>query len=269
MPRIARKDRRSFTNLYHIIIKGINSQDIFLDDQDRKKFIIEVVRTKEIYNYEIYAYVLMNNHVHMLIYDKKNNLSKVIQGIATSYAMYFNKKYERIGHVFYNRFKSKCVEDETYLLNLQRYIHKNPEKDGICRFDKYNWSSYNEYIRNKKIVDTEFILRLFDENSIKAKILFKEFNEANSQAQQYTDETEFELEKTISDESVIKMINTVLEIENVIEIQNYSKNKISEIVNKIYSHGYTNIAQISRIVGINKRMAYRMINKDRKGVSPE
>ena len=71
-------------------------------------------------------------------------------------------------------------------------------------------------------------MRLFDENSIKAKILFKEFNEANSQAQQYADETEFELEKTISDESVIKMINTVLEIENVIEIQNYSKNKISE-----------------------------------------
>ena len=81
MPRIARKERRSFTNLYHIIIKGINSQDIFLDDQDRKKFIIEVVRTKEIYNYEIYAYVLMNNHVHMLIYDKKNTHTKINQFI--------------------------------------------------------------------------------------------------------------------------------------------------------------------------------------------
>lgn len=118
MPRCSRKNAKSFYGVYHIILRGINNQDIFFDDMDRKNFIKRIISTKQKYNYELYAYVLMSNHVHLLIKDKNDSISKIMQSLATSYAIYFNKKYDRIGHLFYNRFHSKCVEDLAYLLNL-------------------------------------------------------------------------------------------------------------------------------------------------------
>ena len=114
--RYPRKYQKGYTNVYHIILRSINQQEIFYDNSDHKKFIKCIQQTKEKYVYELYAYVLMNNHIHMLINAKDNNMSKIMQSLAISYAMYFNKKYNRIGHVFYNRFKSKNIETEGYLL---------------------------------------------------------------------------------------------------------------------------------------------------------
>lgn len=94
IPRNPRQ--KSNTNVYHIIIRGINRQDIFLDKQDFRKFLKEVKRTKEVYKYEIYAYVLMSNHVHFIIYDMNKKLSTIIQSLNVSYSNYFNKKYGRI-----------------------------------------------------------------------------------------------------------------------------------------------------------------------------
>ena len=145
MPRSCRENQKSYTGVYHVILRGINQQEIFYDNTDRRKFLKCIKETKEKYYYDLYAYVLMHNHVHLVIMDKEDKLSKVIQSLAISYALYFNKKYNRIGHVFYNRFKSKYVENLPYLLNIIRYIHFNPEKSGICQYSKYYWSSYHEY----------------------------------------------------------------------------------------------------------------------------
>ena len=122
MPRGVR--RKSITNVYHCIIRGINRQDIFLDRQDFLKFKKELISTKEIYSYRLYSYVLMSNHIHLQIKDEKNNLSQVMKSIQIRYSKYFNSKYQRIGHLFQNRFESRCVEDVGYFINLQRYIHQ-------------------------------------------------------------------------------------------------------------------------------------------------
>lgn len=133
MARAPRK--KSYTKVYHMIIRGINKQDIFLDKQDFLKFIKEVERTKEKYQYEIYAYALMNDHVHFVIYDKNENVSIAIQSLNVSYSSYFNKKYERTGHLFENRFKSKTVDSSEYLKSVVRYIHKNPENAGLKPYE--------------------------------------------------------------------------------------------------------------------------------------
>ena len=99
MPRIARM--YSELKVYHIIIRGIDKQDIFLDTYDKDKFLKIIDDTKEKYNYEVYAYCLMDNHVHLIIYDKDEMISKIMQSIEIRYVSYFNVKYDRVGHLFH------------------------------------------------------------------------------------------------------------------------------------------------------------------------
>lgn len=154
----------SNTKVYHVILRGNAKQDIFLDKQDYLKFLKELDRTKEKYQYDLYAYCLMTNHVHMLLYDKEEMLGKIIQSITISYSTYFNNKYERVGHLFQNRFLSKKVETQEYLLNVCRYIHENPVKAGLATIDDYMWSSYQEYVTEKKRIENRQILQLFSDN---------------------------------------------------------------------------------------------------------
>ena len=177
MPRIARKI--SNTKVYHIILRGNDKQDIFFDEQDYIKFIKELIKVKEKYQCEYYAYCLMSNHVHMVIYDKQNMISKIIQSIAIAYSSYFSKKYEKVGHLFQNRFLSKNIESREYLLEVVRYIHQNPLKAKITNTDKYRWSSYQEYIRKEIIINPKQVLSIFGntkQDSIENFIYFHKYN---------------------------------------------------------------------------------------------
>lgn len=109
--------------MYHCMLRGINKQDIFFEEKDYLEFQNIIKKTKEDYLYQLYSYVLMPNHIHLEIKDENQKLSQIIHSMATSYAIYFNKKYQRAGHVFENRFQSKNVENSYYILNLVRYIH--------------------------------------------------------------------------------------------------------------------------------------------------
>ncbi len=260
MPRSSRKSKKSFTNVYHVIIRGINSQEIFFDNDDREKFIEKIIDTKDKYKYQLYAYVLMGNHVHMLIKDNENMLSKIMQSLATSYAVYFNKKYDRIGHLFFNRFNSKSVESESYLLNVQRYIHRNPQKDGIGEMSSYQWSSYQEYVGNKKITDIEFILSIFSLDRQRAIELWKNYNMSNIE-EQY-DEKEFENITRLNDEEAIVEIRRKLHIDNLLSIQRYKPEYRDKIIKEASKIDGIYREQLARILGINKRMIYRAISKE-------
>ena len=259
MSRSSRKNSKAYTNVYHIILRGINRQELFFDNNDKEKFVKEIKNTKEKYKYQLYAYVLMNNHVHMLVKDEKNCISKIIQSLATSYAMYFNKKYERIGHLFYNRFHSKSVESLNYLLNVQRYIHKNPQKDGIGNMSSYQWSSYQEYMGKKKLVDTEFILSIFSEEKEKAIELWQTYH-SKATDEQYS-EKEFESETKLNDDEAIIAIQKKLQIENILEIQKYKPEYRDKMIQEASSITGIYREQLARILGINKRMVYRAISK--------
>ncbi|MGV8147276.1 MAG: transposase [Alkaliphilus sp.] len=121
MPRQKRKI--SEIGIYHIMIRGINRQMIFEDDEDYCKFLEVLKTTKEKSEFEIYGYCLMGNHVHLLLREGKESLSKVMQRICSCFVYWYNSKYDRYGHLFQERFKSEVVENEAYLITVLRYIH--------------------------------------------------------------------------------------------------------------------------------------------------
>ena len=114
MPRVARI--KSNSGIYHIIMRGINRQTIFEDEEDYNKFIQTMQRYKEIYVYKIYAYCFMRNHLHLLLKEGKEPLETIMRRICGSFVFWYNRKYGRIGCLFQNRYWSEPVEDNEYLL---------------------------------------------------------------------------------------------------------------------------------------------------------
>ncbi|NLA13250.1 MAG: transposase, partial [Tissierellia bacterium] len=137
MPRVARK--LSETGIYHVIFRGVNRFNIFEEDKDYEKILEIISDLKEKISFDIYAYVLMNNHVHLIIKELElGEISLIMKRILTRYAGWFNRKYDRSGILIANRFKSEPVETEDYLLTLARYIHQNPVKGGLTsKIDSY------------------------------------------------------------------------------------------------------------------------------------
>lgn len=252
------------------MLRGINKQDIFFEEKDYLEFQDIIRKTKKNFLYQLYSYVLMPNHIHLEIKDKNQKLSQIIHSMATSYANYFNKKYERVGHVFENRFQSKNVEDNHYMLDLVRYIHQNPVKAGISQMNQYKWSSYLEYFEGEKlkkegkIVDTGIILEMFSLDKGQARKEFFKFNKKALNFQESIELLEYEMRNKLTDEEVIYFIKKDLKIYNVQEIQKYDTNDRDEIIQKIRKFNGVTQTQIARILGINIRMIQRAYTKENK-----
>ena len=141
MPRSARKHSES--GYYHVILRGVNRLEIFHDDEDRTRFLDTLLRFAREDSIGIVSYCLMDNHVHLLL-NAGDNLSVFIKQIAASYVYYFNRKYDRVGHLFQERYRSEAVDTDEYLLTAARYILQNPQKAGICNARDYLWSSWRD-----------------------------------------------------------------------------------------------------------------------------
>lgn len=262
MPRIARKYCE--IKVYHVTIRGIDKQDIFFEEEDKNKFLDIIEKTKEKYKYEIYSYCLMDNHVHIVIYDKEKQLSKIMQSIEISYVFYFNAKYHRTGHLFQNRFYSKEVKDREYLKTLCRYIHQNPQKAGIEKTEFYKWSSYQEYINKTKIINPKILLLVFSEDLELAKKEFVQFHNINSdlnKEEEIKNMIEFEFKTKMSDFEIKKNICELLKIENMNDILKYNTKKRNEMLLKLKCFNNVSISQLARIIGVNRKMIERAINK--------
>jgi len=148
--------------LYHVLSRGNERRDIFLDDDDRRMFLTGLAEAGERFALDVFGYVLMGNHYHLLLRTRRANLSKAMQWLGLSYTTRFNFKHSRSGHLFQGRFKSMLVENDAYLLQLSYYIHRNPLRAGMVeRLADYRWSSYRAYAYGKRVpewLNTEVIL---------------------------------------------------------------------------------------------------------------
>ena len=136
---------KSKTNIYHVMLRGNNKQQIFLDEEDSSRFLEIVRKYKDICNFKIFAYCLMGNHVHILVKTDDISLDSIMKRVVVKFVYYYNVKYSRIGHLFQDRYKSEPVETDEYFLQVIRYIHQNPIKAGICeKMKEYKYSSYND-----------------------------------------------------------------------------------------------------------------------------
>ncbi|MDD4754303.1 MAG: transposase, partial [Desulfitobacteriaceae bacterium] len=147
--------------VYHVITRGNNKENIFHDPVDKEKYLSLIENYKSKYNFLLYSFVLMPNHVHMLVEVKHDPLSKIMQGIQLSYTQYFNRKYSRVGHVFQQRYQAiLCAKDEN-LPTVIKYIHENPVRTGLTNTPDYRWSSHLYYLKEDSTpIDTELPLRL-------------------------------------------------------------------------------------------------------------
>lgn len=173
MPRSARV--KSATGVYHVIMKGIDGSELFLQNADYRRFIGLMREVKEECGFLLHAFCLMDNHVHFLIEESGGPLCEAFQKLELRYAGWFNFKYGRLGHLFMNRYKSFPVDELRYYRTVLRYICQNPVKAGLCSHVwEYRWSSAGpagtgearglvDFERVAALCEVEDVLRYLDE----------------------------------------------------------------------------------------------------------
>ena len=162
MPRYPRNTIQ--TSYLHVMTQGIERSYIFTKDEDIKYYIKIMYELREEYDIKIIAYCIMNNHAHILVkINSIDSLSKYMQRLNTKYGKYYNKKYNRVGFVFRNRYKSEGIYSEDHLYNCIKYIYDNPVKAGICiNASEYAYSNYKKY--NHKLENNDYVFIETDED---------------------------------------------------------------------------------------------------------
>jgi len=142
--------------IYHVTVRGNARRAIFLDNRDRQRFLARLADGVEVHGVRLYLFCLMTNHVHLMLETPGANLSRFMHRLQTAYAVYFNRRHRRAGHLTQGRYGARLVDRDAYLLRLSRYIHLNPVfvgraktlplRDRIALLRKYPWSSYRSYV---------------------------------------------------------------------------------------------------------------------------
>lgn len=200
------------TIFFHVITQGINKSYIFEKSEDIKYHIKTMYKLSAQHEIKIIAYCIMNNHVHMLIetYDIKE-LSKYMQRLNTTYAKYYNKKYNRVGYVFRDRYKTEGIYSEEQLYNCIKYIYDNPVKAGICnRPEEYPYSNYKKI--NKNLKENYIFIDIEDDKKTSEEVI-----------EEYLTENDVKLEELKNDKIRLKEIIVILKKE-----YNFSLREIAE-----------------------------------------
>lgn len=165
--------------IYHITAHGINDEPVFVHADDRQVYIAllsELLQTKVV---RLLAYILMTNHIHLVLQTAEPNVSEVMQRLHGRYAAYFNRRYGRRGHLFGDRFWSDVVDSDEYLLEVSGYVHLNPVRAGVSdRPEDYEWSSFRDYMgtgSGSAIVDPMPVLALLSSDQAKARTAYAIF----------------------------------------------------------------------------------------------
>lgn len=231
------------------MVRGINRQDIFESDGDFLRFMDILAAIKKIHNFGIIGYCLMSNHIHLLLNTGDASLALAMKQINVRYAVWFNKKYERCGHLFQDRFKSEPIKDDRHMLSVLRYIHNNPVKAGVSTVPgTYPWSSYKAYLadsRNGAIVDTETVLTMYGDDSAKNIAQFVAFSNGQTE-ETYVDVDIF---MRITDSECMKIAKEKCGIDNLAALQGLPANLRGECIQELKCIG-AGKRQISRVTGI-------------------
>jgi putative transposase len=191
MPRIA---RIKFTNgIYHVMVRSASEIILFKDFDDKNRYLMLIKKYQQIFHFKVYAYCLMSNHGHIAIDCCGADISKIMKAINQSYTAYFNKRYDRHGHLFQDRFKSKLIDSNRYLVTVSAYIHNNPRDifEFSTNVEKYKHSSLGIYLGIFKdtfgILNTEYILSHFSSNKANGRKSYLELINRLSNASESPD----------------------------------------------------------------------------------
>ena len=258
MPRQSRK--KSSTGIYHVMLRGINKQDVFEEEEDYVRIKEILIRLNERrdeqglplpQSYTMYAYCMMSNHIHLLIRERDEGIAETIKRLGIAYAAYFNKKYQRSGHLFQDRFRSEPVESMEYFMILLRYIHQNPVKAAIVKdVGDYPWSSWREYTDVPVLCDTRTVLNRSSLEDLTALVNEPVADDGNILEIDTADGM------MVTDEDIRTFLFQTYNIYNPLEMQNMNKEFRNAIIKAAKEYGGS-IRQLSRLTGLS----YGLIRK--------
>jgi len=252
---MARKPRRkSYSGIYHIMLRGINRQTIFEDDEDKIRLLTTIKRYKEKSNFKLYGYCLMDNHIHLLMQEMDETVSQTIQRIGASYVYWYNSKYLRCGHLFQDRFKSENVETADDFIKVLRYIHQNPLKARLAKnLFECKWTSLKAYLSKSGMVDIDPGLKLFSPHRNKAIQLFIDYMQESNNDQCLDDHVRVRM----SDEEVRSHLNK-LGFPTSSSLQQMEREIRNAIILELKELDGVSIRQLARIIGISKSVIDRV-----------
>jgi REP element-mobilizing transposase RayT len=164
---------------YHVMNRGRRGENIFSDKTDFEIFLGILQESSELFGCRVAAFCLMSNHYHLLLQTPLGNLSRVMRHVNGLYTQRYNRRQKVDGQLFRGRYKSLLVEEDSHLVELLRYIHRNPVRAHICKsVSDYRWSSHHVYVSTAKKWDwlyTEFMLKMFSETLGKAITEYEKF----------------------------------------------------------------------------------------------
>lgn len=250
--------------LHHVIVRGIERRDIFADDADKKRFVARLAELLIKGGTKCFAWALMPNHFHLLLMPTTVSLSETMRCLLTGYAVYFNRKYQRSGHLFQNRYKSIICEEEPYFLELVRYIHLNPLRAGLVKdmegLARYQWSGHAVLLGKRRMEgqDTDEVLARFGKNRARGLRNYRKFMADGIAAGHREDLVggglrrsllgdEEDKELTASDERVLgsgEFVETLIRKENTRE--KLPPLSLAELLNKVCKVTGVDAAMIAR-----------------------
>ncbi|SFD86608.1 REP element-mobilizing transposase RayT [Lentibacillus persicus] len=253
MPRGPRL--KSPSGVYHVMMRGVNKQAIFEDDSDRYKLLETLKRYKPVSEFKLYAYCLMNNHIHLLIREEKEPLAKAIQRISSSYVHWYNAKYDRVGPLFQGRYRSENVLDSAYFLTVLRYIHQNPLKAGLSNdVLTSRWTSIAAYYTSSDdLVDVDLGLRLFSPDRKKSIPLFTAYMQEKNDdtCLTYSDKVRLEDEE-------IRSFLKLKGVTNTSALQRLEIKERNAILLELKEMEGVSVRQLSRLTGISRSVIGRL-----------
>ena len=249
---MSRKARRmSSTGYMHIITRGISRQLLFEEEKDYQHYLAALEKYCLETGVRVCAYCLMENHVHLLVHGEAEQIILLMKKLGVNYSGWFNWKYERVGHLFQDRFKSEPVEDERYLFTVFRYILRNPEKAGICKASEYRWSSYRLFENPPEFMElTPFRSRWENIEHYESFISLGSEDEC----------LEFNRPRH-NDQWAQGVMKKELGIQSGTELQKRDKLERDAALIKLRTKGLS-IRQIERLTGINRNIVQRVSHGD-------
>lgn len=257
MPRKSRES--SGTGIYHVMLRGINRQNIFYDVSDYESFLESLRRLAHPEDERhrplpphciVYAYCLMPNHVHLLLQEKEESLSSVMKSLGVAYAWHYNKKFQHLGSVFQDRFRSEPVNDNAYFFTLLRYIHQNPLKAGLVEnVSDYHWSSWREYDGMEYICSTKPVTNRMPLNELRDLV----FEPLPNTACVLDIENE---RRRRTDEEVCQLLVSKFGLRQVQDVLLLTRERQKDVIRVAREFG-ASIRQIERLTGVGYSIIIR------------
>ena len=252
MPRTARKI--SETGIYHVMLRGINRQNIFEDDQDRLYFMSVLASCKKVSGFRLHAFVLMSNHIHLLLEPLDEALDMIFRRIGTRYAVWYNRKYQRAGHLFQDRFRSENVSTVQYYQTVLRYILQNTMKAGMEKHPgEYRWSSYTAYEKGQGIVtDTQYAVELFGGRETLIQYLKQDNDDMVMDEENH--------DWRLRDDAARRIMRQITQCSSVSDFQKLDPDLQKKHAAEMYQERLS-MGQIARLTGMSKTTVFRIVQR--------